>query len=194
MQKIFETGHSPKSYQAQEKSFDFPDMTADLCPQCKGGYLKKHGFYKRYLITIGFEGEIIIRRYYCPECHKTVSLLPSFCHPKRTYGVLAIFGLLVSFYVKLRTVCLAVACFFEENRVECSRQLLRHYRRRIEKNLNSLVMAITDINKMQSPPVTEKTGIKEKVRQFLSNILEPQETSFKIFERTRTTYLTLQPN
>ena len=164
-----------------------------MCAQCKRNYLKKYGFYERYLITIGFEGAILIRRYYCRTCHRTVSLLPSFCHPKRTYSILVIIGLLTEFYVKMSAVCQAVINFLIATGVECTRQLLLHYRRRMEKNLNSLVMAIIDIYGLRSPPVTEKLDVKRKVRQLLSNILKPQDVSLKIFERTRTTYLTSQP-
>jgi len=187
---MFDPGCPPAFYQIQGKSFDFPDMTSDLCPHCKADYLKKHGFYERYLITIGFEDVIIVRRYCCHNCFKNVSLLPSFCHPKRTYGILAIFGILEEFYIKTLAVCLAVKNFFSETGVECSRQLLLHYRRRIEKNLNNLVMAITDIRALRAPPVTEKTDTRKKVRQLLSNIQNPADDSLKIFERTRTTYLT----
>jgi hypothetical protein len=194
MQIIFDAQCKPELYQIQGKSFDFPDMTNDLCPQCKGGHLKKHGFYERHLITIGFEGKIKIRRYYCNECKKTVSLLPSFCHPKRTYSILIIIGLLNEFYIKLSTACFAVINLFTLTGVECSRQLLLHYRRRIQENLNSLVTAITDIYSLKTPLVTEKTDVKNKVRQLLLKILCPEEDSLIIFKRTRTTYLTKQTN
>ena len=192
LQIMYDAGCSPQLYQAQGKSHDFPDMTAELCPQCKGEYLKKHGFYERYLIVIGFEGKIIIRRYYCSHCKRTVSLLPSFCHPKRTYGTQVIILLLKEFYSKMQAVCIAVSSFYISTGVECSRQLLLHYRRRIEKNLNSLIMTITDIYALQSPPVTEQADTKLRVKQFLSHIQQPPEDSLKIFKRTRTTYLTPQ--
>jgi hypothetical protein len=190
---MFEAGCPPEMYHAQGKAYNFPDMTTKLCPQCKADYMKKHGYYGRYLITLTFEGEIKIRRYYCGECKKTVSLLPSFCHPKRTYGIWVIYGLLVEFYIKMGTACQSVINFMMATRIDCTRQLLLHYRRRIESNLNSLVMALTDIRNLRAPPVVEKKTNKEKVRQFLVHILNPQEESLKIFERTRTSYLTAQP-
>jgi hypothetical protein len=190
---MFDAGIGPELYQAQGKGYDFPDMTTELCPQCKSEYLKKHGFYERYLITIGFEGEIIIRRYYCRNCHKTVSLLPSFCHPKRTYSTLVIIKFLAEFYVKMTAACMAAINFLAATGVECTRQLLLHYRKRIEKNLNGLVMAITDIYALRAPPVTEKINTREKVRQLFLHINHPEDDSLKIFERTRTTYLTPQP-
>jgi len=190
---MFETGISPELYQIQGKSYDFPDMTNKLCPHCKGDYLKKHGFYKRYLVTIAFEGEIIIRRHYCKECERTVSLLPSFCHPRRTYGVLVIFGLLKTFYIKMSSVCTGVINFYIATGVECSRQLLLHYRTRVEQNLNSLIMAVTDIYGLKAPIITKRAETtREKVRQLLSRIQYPQDDSLKIFERTGASYLTKQ--
>jgi hypothetical protein len=189
---MFDAGCNPILYESQGKAFDFPDMTTDPCPQCKYDYMRKHGYYERYLITIGFEGIIKIRRYYCRSCKRTVSLLPSFCHPKRGYGILAIYGLLTEFYVKMTAVNQAVLNILASTGVAMSRQLLLHYRRRIEKNLNILIMAVTEIYSLRAPPVTEKSGAKEKARQLLPFISSPQDDSLKIFERTRTTYLTLQ--
>ena len=190
MQRIFDPGCSPNKYQEQGKAYDFPDITSELCPKCKSDTLKKHGFYRRYLITHGFDGEIMIRRYACAHCLKTVSLLPSFCHPKRTYGILAIFEFLSEFYIKMNAVCIVLRNLSKETGIEFSRQLLLHYRKRIEKNLNSLVMAVTEINALRAPPVTEKNNVKEKVRQLLSFIHSPMDESLKIFEKTGVTYLT----
>ena len=194
MQIMYDAGCSPEMYKEQGKGYYYPDMTKELCPQegCKADYLNKHGYYERYVITPGFEGTILIRRYYCKVCKRTVSLLPSFCHPKRTYGTEAIIIILNEFYNKMLMVCLTVLNIFEATKIECSRQLLLHYRRRIERNLNSLIMAITEIYEFKSPPVNEKTEIKKKVRQFLSHIHSPVNDSLKIFKQTRTTYLTPQ--
>ena len=192
-QLMFDAGYSPALYQLQGKTYDFPDMATELCPHCRADHLEKHGFYTRNLITVGFEGEIIIRRYCCPECRKTVSLLPSFCHPKRTYGIYAIFRLLSEFYIRMKTACLAVTSFLLATEIECSRQLLLHYRRRVEQNLNSLVMAVTEIYDLRAPPVTERDSARKKVGQLLSVIKSPRDDSLKIFKRTRTTYLTPFP-
>ena len=193
MQIMFNADCVPVLYQIQGKAFNFPDLTSRLCPRCGADYLKKHGFYERYLITVGFKGEIVIRRYCCHNCGRTVSLLPSFCHPLRAYGILAIFGILSEFYIKGHTACLAVKNFLAATGAECSRQLLLHYRQRVKKNFNNLVMAIIDIYTLRAPPVTEKVNTREKVRQALSFIQSPADDSLKIFERTRTTYLTPQP-
>jgi hypothetical protein len=190
LQLLFDAKCDPEFYHMQGKAFDFPNLTATLCPTCRRDYLKKHGYYERYLITIGFEGEIVIRRYSCHECKKTVSLLPSFCHPKRTYSIIVIIGLLKEYYVKKKAAGIAVACFLSETFVECSRQLLRHYRCRIEQNFNILAMTITDIYNLKEPVVTACKNVREKVRQLLSFIQSPLDDSLKIYKRTRTTYLT----
>lgn len=194
MQEIFEAGCSPAFYQLQGKGFDFPDLTTKICPHCKGSYLAKHGYYERELITVDFDGRLIIRRYICRECRKTISLLPSFCHPKRTYGIYAIIGILTEFYVKMRTVCKAVTYFFQQTNVLCTRQLLRHYRKRIEQNLNALAMTIIDIYALRGPPATTNTDMRKKVRQLLSHIRSPLDCSLKMFKRAGITYLTPQAN
>jgi hypothetical protein len=40
-----------------------------------------HGFYSRTLEDVGFADSIRVRRYLCPLCHRTVSLLPQFALP-----------------------------------------------------------------------------------------------------------------
>ncbi|MDR0324346.1 MAG: DUF6431 domain-containing protein [Treponema sp.] len=168
-------------------------MSKELCPQCGADYLRKHGYYERHLITVGFEGRIKIRRYRCRDCKKTVSLLPSFCHPKRTYGTEIIIKSLNEFYNKILTVFAVIMNILKTTGVDCSRQLLLHYRRRIEQNLNVLIMTLTDIQSLKNPIIHEEMGTKEKVRQLLARIHYPEDDSLKIYKRTGTTYLTLQP-
>jgi hypothetical protein len=191
---MYDAGCGPELYQAQGKKHGFPDLTNQLCHHCKGSYLRRYGYYERYLITPGFEGEIKIRRYYCGECKRTVSVLPSFCHPKRTYGTEAIIAFIKAFYEKVVTVCMAVMHIIASTGVECTRQLLLHYRRRIEKNINMLIMEITAVQGLGTPPVREKTRAKEKVRQLLPYIRNPLADSLKIYQRTGATYLTHHQN
>lgn len=192
LQRMFDPGCSPAMYRIQGKSFAFPDLTSEPCPNCRADFLKRHGFYGRHLIAPGFEGEIMIRRFCCRRCGRTVSLLPSFCHPLRSYGLLAVFGILSEFYVKESAACLAAGDFMASTGVACSRQLLLHYRRRIEGNLNGVIMAVTEIRGLRAPPVTERFDTRKRVRQLLSSILSPQDCSLKMFELTKTTYLTPQ--
>ena len=188
MQKIFDAGCDAEEYQRQGKAFSFPDLTKQLCPQCKSDHLKKHGFYKRYLILLLFTGVILIRRYICNECGRTVSLLPSFAHPCRAYGIEPIVNVLTGFYVTEKRVCEIAG------RGVCSRQLLRWFRIRIEQNINMLVMELTGILSLRAPPVTE-TDIGKRTMQFFLCIrsFNPEDISLKIFERTRKSYLSPLP-
>ena len=89
MQIIFETKDAPSRY-AFSKTSDgmYPDEPK-RCPHkdCKMPVkMKKHGFYKRNILLKNFIGIIRIRRYRCPVCGKTVSMLPAFCIPFFVYG------------------------------------------------------------------------------------------------------------
>ena len=50
-----------------------------ICPLCQASHpLYGHGFYSRTLEDVEFAESIRVRRYLCPLCHRTVSLLPQF--------------------------------------------------------------------------------------------------------------------
>ena len=77
--------------------------------------------------------------------------------------------------------------------LSCTRQLLRQFIRRFEKNLNRLVMESVALLKLQAPLVTAPSGEERKRgRQFLECIqsYNPEDVSLKLFERSRTTFLT----
>lgn len=58
------------------------------CPQCQAkSPLSAHGFYRRTLVDIGFDGSIRVRRYLCFLCWRTVSLLPEFALPYLRFSV-----------------------------------------------------------------------------------------------------------
>jgi hypothetical protein len=86
MQYLYDTEDRPEAY---VDGAGYIPAAPKRCPH-KGCHmpveLKKHGYYKRYLILGGFAGYIRIRRYICPVCGKTVSMLPSFCIPGFQYG------------------------------------------------------------------------------------------------------------
>jgi len=138
----------------------------------------------RYLIQDGFSGILLIRRYICKGCGHTVSLLPSFAHPGRAYGVKVIVHVLDRYYATGKRMCEIAATGV------CSRQLLRWFRIRIRENLNMLVMEFTKIMTLRAPPVTagpigKRTGqFFECIRSFTA-----EDISLKIFERTGKTYL-----
>jgi len=192
MQQMFNAKCCPEEYQRQGKSFSFPDMTKEPCPKCKKDSLKPHGFYDRWLCVIGFSGEIVIRRFICKACRRTVSLLPSFAHPRMGYGMSFIIGILELFYLEDLGVVQAAKKFQENTGLSCSRQLLRQFIRRFEKNLNCLVMEIIALLKLQSPPVTAPADEKKKrARQFLECIRssDTEDVPLNLFERSGTAYL-----
>lgn len=189
MQRIFDAKCSAETYRKQGRDFLFPDLSGELCPSCRADLLRKHGFYERYLILLHFEGTILIRRYICKECGHTVSLLPSFAHPGRCYGIEPIIYVLTGFYVKGKRICRIAAASV------CSRQLIRWFRLRIEQNLNMLIMELTELLALRAPPVTEKTA-KKRAGQFFECIrsFKAEDISLKIFERTWKTYLSPLPD
>jgi|SRR5206468_8620607 len=63
----------------------------DHCPQCCARYpLIGHGFYRRTLVDVGFDGTIRVRRYLCRSCQRTVSLLPEFALPYLRFSITVI--------------------------------------------------------------------------------------------------------
>lgn len=58
------------------------------CPNCdKKHPLRKHGTYSRHVCGLFLAPVLImVLRYYCPNCGKTVSVLPSFCIPHKRYS------------------------------------------------------------------------------------------------------------
>ena len=95
MQYLFYTDKPPEVYSAelppQDDSLYPPPLLK--CPHrdCHMPVrLEKHGYYKRWLVTETFQGRIRIRRYVCPVCGKTVSVMPAFCIPYFQYGTAVI--------------------------------------------------------------------------------------------------------
>ena len=69
----------------------------DHCPQCEANQpLAGHGFYRRTLVDVVFDGVIRVRRYLCRLCKRTVSLLPEFALPWLRFSVSVISLFLVA--------------------------------------------------------------------------------------------------
>jgi len=80
MQIIHDFKITAKKYYELGQNNDF--LHPEECPHCHD-QLQKHGFYHRYVITI--DGKcylILIRRYKCQHCGRTVSILPAFLFPR----------------------------------------------------------------------------------------------------------------
>ncbi len=77
----------------------------DGCPQCEAKTpLRAHGFYRRTLVEIDFDGTIRVRRYLCHACKRTVSLLPQFALPYLRFGISVISRFLVARLLKGQTL------------------------------------------------------------------------------------------
>lgn len=101
MQIIFDTSNLAQDFSNMNDSI-FPDAP-DRCPfkDCSMPVsLKKHGYYSRYFISKSFSGILYIRRYICPVCGKTVSMLPIFCLQYFQYSALDILNILNELYLK----------------------------------------------------------------------------------------------
>ena len=191
MQKLFDPGCTPAQYQLLGKDFPFPDLTNTKCFLCEKACLARHGFYTRNLVERGFDGLILVRRYICCDCGHTVSLLPFFVHPGRTYGTGVIIDVLNEFYLEEHGAVTACTAYYVKSTVDCSRQLLLWFRKRIEENAEALVFLLKEVLQVKAPPL-EKPGIKGVVRQFLEIIhgLQPTMVSLVLHNTTGQSYLT----
>lgn len=60
----------------------------DHCSLCHGLHpLRAHGFYRRTLVEVNYDGSIPVRRYLCLLCKRTVSLLPEFALPYLRFSI-----------------------------------------------------------------------------------------------------------
>jgi hypothetical protein len=99
MQLIFYTDHQAQDF--SKKNNDIFPPPPDRCPfhDCTMPIkLKKHGYYERFFISKSFSGILYIRRYICPICGKTVSMLPMFCLQGFQYSGIDILNMLYEFY------------------------------------------------------------------------------------------------
>jgi hypothetical protein len=61
------------------------------CPQCQAKEpLVGHGFYRRTLVDLDFDGALPVRRYLCRLCQRTISLLPEFALPWQRFSLTGI--------------------------------------------------------------------------------------------------------
>jgi hypothetical protein len=75
------------------------------CPQCDAHRpMTAHGFYCRTLVDVDFDESILVRRYLCHGCKRTVSLLPQFALPYLRFGITVIALFLIARLVAGRTL------------------------------------------------------------------------------------------
>jgi hypothetical protein len=96
MQNIFMSKYRPEDYVEKGGIGEYP-AAPKKCPFGDCGInleMKKNGFYIRVLITITITYRIRIRRYKCPKCGRTLSMMPSFCIAGISYSIDFIVALL----------------------------------------------------------------------------------------------------
>lgn len=134
MQIIFDTSYLASDFSNINDSI-FP-VAPDRCPfkDCSMPVvLKKHGYYSRYFISKSFSGILYIRRYICPVCGRTVSMLPVFCLQYFQYSALNILNILSELYLKgipLNKLIKKVRCDLPS----MDRRNINYYRKRIVSN------------------------------------------------------------
>ncbi|MEB3104136.1 DUF6431 domain-containing protein, partial [Ferviditalea candida] len=78
--------------------------------------LQRHGFYERNAIEADASYRITICRLICPDCRKTVSILPTFLLPYFQHTMDFIIHILLAFWITRSSLC--------------TRQLRRFYEKR----------------------------------------------------------------
>lgn len=146
MQNIFLSNSKPEAFQEANKNL-FPDAPmrctfADCLMPVK---MKKHGFYKRYVIAYKFSGYIYIRRYICPCCGRTVSFLPSFLMPYFQYALPYILSFLYGYFKRSQSLRKYVK-WFKRKKDSFSRRHFRYYINRIflNRSLIQYYLNLTD--------------------------------------------------
>ena len=163
MQQVFYTAASPEEYWRLGKDFVFP-AAPGACPFCRTGLpLKKHGFYRRNSIPGETPRRILIRRYRCRFCGRTVSFLPGFCLPYFQYTLEPIYRALE---YRLRKFLSLRACLARFKELCWEPAHLRFYARRFLAGLARLKLILRQMRPQISLPG------KENQRQQAVHLLE----------------------
>jgi hypothetical protein len=162
MQQIFYTAASPEEYWRLGKDFAFPDPPA-VCPFCRTGLpLKKHGFYRRNSIPGQLPRRILIRRYRCRFCGRTVSFLPGFCLPYFQYTLELIYQAL---QYRLHKLLSLRACLARFKELGWEPAHLRFYARRFLAGLARLKLVLRQMHPRVSLPA--KGNLREEASYLL---------------------------
>ena len=134
MQISFYTDYSVQDFSNKDSGL-FPSAP-ERCPfkDCAMPVkLKKHGYYSRFFISRTYYGVIYIRRYICPICGRTISMLPMFCLQGFQYSGVDIINILHEFYqgeISLEKLIEKL----KPDLPTIERRHINYYRKRIIKN------------------------------------------------------------
>lgn len=138
MQNIFLSDSKPEAFQkANEDLFPEAPMRCTFKDCQMPVRMKRHGFYRRYVITYRFRGYIYIRRYICPCCGRTVSFLPSFLVPYFQYALPYILSFLYGYFKRRQSLRKYVE-WFKRKKDDFSRRHFRYYINRMFLNCSLL--------------------------------------------------------
>lgn len=129
------------------KANEFPEL--DFCPVCRvKKRLKRHGFYERNAIESEAESyRIPICRLICPDCGKTISILPTFLLPYFQHTIDFIICILLTSWIAYRLLC--------------TRQLRRFYEKRAYGKLTEIELFIREKeNRKVLPDAPKEKAIK----------------------------------
>lgn len=194
MQQIMPIAESPQEYVSLGRAFPFPEPESCPYSDCLVPIpLKKHGFYVRYLIDANFHGEILIRRYYCPYCGRTVSYLPSFCLPYFQYSLLMIYLVLSGYFLNEFSLAQILAEIRANHKhVHWEEQHLSLYIRRFLENLNRIKVGIRqllpEVILPEEGPDKDK-GIKKVLTIIKSGFKDIQTFTQRFFDSCRHSFM-----
>lgn len=138
-------------YAALGKANEFPSI--DCCPICRAkNRLLRHGFYERNAIEENESHRIPICRLLCPDCGKTVSIMPTFLLPYFQHAMEYIIRILLAFWL---TSCLLVP-----------RQLRQFYEKRMYGKQTEMELFFREEGSREMLP----SGRKEKAITMLKMI------------------------
>jgi len=169
MQNIFLSRNRPEDYAEKKGNGEYPDAPKK-CPYGDCGIkleMKKHGFYVRLLITLTFCGRIRIRRYKCPKCGRTLSMLPSFCIAGFSYSVDFVVALL-QYVINKDSIKKAVR-EWRAIAAEISRRLINKYLARLRNNRGLIQYGINQMSP-DNIGLGRMPGDTEWTKSFLSGM------------------------
>jgi Domain of unknown function (DUF6431) len=129
------------SIQQYEEAIADPDRyRPDHCPQCEARRpLRAHGFYRRTLGEVNWDGSLRVRRYLCLGCQRTVSLLPEFALPYLRFSISVMALFLVARLLQGRTL---VAAAVAASQPHMPYQRGQFWVRRFQKQASALCAAL----------------------------------------------------
>jgi len=191
VQILFKTEDTPQAY-AEGRGM-FPGAP-EKCPH-KGCHapvrMEKHGFYERYMVDWEFAGRIRIRRYICPMCGRTVSMLPSFCVPNMQYGVeIIIMALLIAAeYNSARYA----GTKWPGRPASLTRWHIIYYRKRVMRNRGSIQLALNLMSPgfIEIKQITGDSGWTRKFLQAATTQINPQQFNAEYHDLTGSSFMSL---